>query len=317
LREFYLSVDRMLAQSRNGVNVLSFDLEDWYQLANRRITGVLIPVRPTIFRQVDALLEILSQRDCKATFFVLGLVAERYPQLIRRLAEDGHEIASHGYSHKVLGQLSRAEFEGDTALSKDLLQQIIGQQVVGYRAPEFSIGRNTAWALESLAKLGFAYDSSIFPIRHPRYGVPGFDPHPRLYPTACGEIAELPLSAVRLGGASIPVAGGGYFRILSLPLLRRSINWLNAQGLPFVTYFHPYEFDPEYLDIREVLQPESVVQYLRCKKLNARYRIGHFAVGRKLAAVLNEFHFITCKEYLHAVRPRDGRALFPQLRTAV
>lgn len=299
------------------MNVLSFDLEDWYQLAHRRVTGELIPTRDTIFRQVDALRAILSDGECKATFFVLGLVAERYPQLIRQLVADGHEIASHGFSHTVLGRLTRAEFERDTALSKDLLQQVTGREVIGYRAPEFSIGRSTGWAVESLAGLGFAYDSSIFPIRHPRYGVPGFDPHPRLYPTACGEIAELPLSAIHLGGMSVPVAGGGYFRILPLALLRRSINWLNARGLPFVTYFHPYEFDPEHLDVRQVVNPSSIEQYLRCKKLNVRYRIGHRAISPKLSAILKEFQFSTCKEYLDAVKLTKGRALFRPIGIAV
>ena len=299
------------------MNVLSFDLEDWYQLANRRITGALIPARDTILRQVDALLAILSESDCKATFFVLGLVAERYPELVRDLAADGHEIASHGYSHTVLGRLDRAEFERETRRSKDLLQQITGQEVVGYRAPEFSIGRDTGWALEVLAGLGFLYDSSIFPIRHPRYGIPGFDPHPRLYATPCGEIAELPLSKVDVVGTSIPVAGGGYFRILPLAVLDRSVQLLNARGLPFITYFHPYEFDPEYLDVFQVVKPSSLAQYVGCKKLNTRYRIGHRAIGRKLAALLRKFHFSTCKEYLHAVELTKGRALFRPISIAV
>lgn len=299
------------------MNILSIDLEEWYQLAARRITGTLAPTRDTIFRQVDALLGILAETNSKATFFVLGLVAERYPQLIRQLAGAGHDIASHGYGHVVLTRLNRAEFEKDVARSKNILEQITGMEVTGYRAPEFSIVRQTAWALDSLAQLGFTYDSSIFPIRHPRYGIPGFDPHPCVYATASGEITELPLSAVRIGKAKIPVAGGGYFRVLPLEVLRRSIRWLNRSELPFVTYFHPYEFDPEYLNIFETVAPKSPSEYLKCRKLNLRYRIGHQAVGRKLAALVKEFQFSTCKEYLNAVKRRTGRAIFRPISVAV
>jgi polysaccharide deacetylase family protein (PEP-CTERM system associated) len=299
------------------MNILSFDLEDWYQLATRRITGALPPTRDTIFRQVDALLTILAENSNKATFFVLGLVAERYPELIRELAAAGHEIASHGYAHVVLSRLSQAEFEEDVAKSKALLERITGEEVTGYRAPEFSIGRDTAWAMDSLAKLGFTYDSSIFPIRHPRYGIPDFDPYPRVYTTGSGDIIELPLSAVRLAGTKLPVAGGGYFRVLPLDLLRRSVRWLDHRGLPFVTYFHPYEFDPEYLDVLQTVTPISFGQHLRCRKLNLRYRVGHHAVGRKLAALLKEFQFSTCKEYLNAVELTKGRTLLRPISVAV
>lgn len=299
------------------MNILSFDLEDWYQLAERRVTGTVTPTRDTIFRQVDALLSILAESQSKATFFVLGLVAERYPQLVRELAGAGHEIASHGYAHVVLSRLSQAEFELDAAKSKSIIEQITGQEVDGYRAPEFSIGRATAWALDSLAKLGFTYDSSIFPIRHPRYGIPDFDPRPRVYATAFGEIRELPLSAVRIAGAKLPVAGGGYFRVLPLEVLRRSVRWLGDRELPFITYFHPYEFDPEYLNILQTVTPTSPGQYLRCRKLNLRYRIGHHAVGRKLAALLKEFPFSTCKEYLNAVEPTKGRTILRPISVAV
>ena len=299
------------------MNILSFDLEDWYQLANRRITSALTPTRDTIFRQTDALLSILAETNSKATFFVLGLVAERYPELVRQLIAAGHEVASHGYEHVVLSRLTQAQFEQDIAKSKNLLEQITGMEVNGYRAPEFSIGSTTAWALDSLAKLGFAYDSSIFPIRHPRYGIPNFDPRPRTYGTRNGDISELPLSAVQIGGAKLPVAGGGYFRVLPLKVLRRSVKWLSHRGLPFVTYFHPYEFDPEYLDILQTVTPASALQYLRCRKLNLRYRIGHRAVGRKLAALLKEFPFRTCKEYLNAVEPTESRTLLRPIRVAI
>ena len=299
------------------MNILSFDVEDWYQLANRRITGALTPARDTIFRQVDALLAVLAETDSKATFFVLGLVAERYPELVRELAGAGHEIASHGYAHVVLSRLTQAEFEQDVAKSKNLLEQITGVEVSGYRAPEFSIGCKTAWALDSLAKLGFAYDSSIFPIRHPRYGIPHFDPRPGTYTTANGDISELPLSAVQIGGAKLPVAGGGYFRVLPLDVLRRSVEWLGHRGLPFVTYFHPYEFDPDYLDILQTVMPVSAAQHLRCRKLNLRYRIGHRAIKRKLAALLKEFPFRTCKEYLNAVEPTKGRTILRPISVAI
>jgi polysaccharide deacetylase family protein (PEP-CTERM system associated) len=285
------------------MNILSFDLEDWYQLVHRRITGELIPTRDTIFRQTDLLLELLEQARTRATFFVLGMVAERYPHLVRRIAAQGHEIACHGYAHVRVSDVSPREFESDTRRAVSNLEDIVAAPVLGYRAPEFSISARTFWALNVLAECGFRYDSSIFPIHHPRYGIPGFAAHPATVRLPGGsQIVELPLAALPLAGMRLPVAGGGYFRALPLWLLRRAAFDCEARRLPMVTYFHPYEFDTAPLDVFQILPRNGWKRRLAGTRLNWAQNLGRAGVRRKLAALLEQFHFTTCKDYLDAVR---------------
>src|SRR5579862_3717124 len=153
-------------------NLLTIDLEDWHQLAYRRLTGDTPPPQTHVFRQMDLLLELLERHRVRATFFTLGSLAERCPEIPRRVASMGHEIASHGYAHLIVHRLTRQQFEADTRRGKQILEDLIGRPVRGYRAAEFSIRADSLWALEILAELGFEYDSSIFPIHHRRYGIP-------------------------------------------------------------------------------------------------------------------------------------------------
>ena len=155
-------------------NLLTIDLEDWHQLMYRRVTGETPGLQKHIFRQLDHLLELLDRHQAQATFFVLGSLAEQSPELLRKVASLGHEIASHGYGHVVIHRLTRREFEIDARRSKEILENLVGRPVLGFRAPEFSIRTDSLWALEVLAELGFEYDSSIFPIWHRRYGIHGF-----------------------------------------------------------------------------------------------------------------------------------------------
>jgi polysaccharide deacetylase family protein (PEP-CTERM system associated) len=292
------------------VNILSFDLEDWYQIACRMMTGELPPARETLFRQMDVLLELLDQHRSRATFFVLGNVAERFPQLIRRISAEGHEIAAHGYAHLCVYQLSRKQFEDDTRRARDILRDTVGVPVLGYRAPLFSINTRSLWALEVLAELGFRYDSSIFPIHHRRYGIPGFAVSPARYKLpGCRQIIELPLATFSFAGLRIPVAGGGYFRLLPLWFLRQAVRQSERQQLPMTTYFHPYEFDTSRLDVFEAVLADGWRRRIFGYRLNWRNNLGRPGVRCKLAALLKEWRFTSCQEYINGVQFETNRDL--------
>ncbi len=219
---------------------ISVDVEDWPQSTWDR----QLPITPRAARNTRRLLEIFAQSRATATMFVLGRFAETFPDVVREMHAAGHEIASHGYGHDEVYRLSPVEFRDDLRRSKDLLEDITGQRVVGYRAPDFSInGSNVVSALETLAECGFEYDSSIFPIRGPRYGIPGWpsDPVAVLLPSG-RSLIECPVATLRRFGRNWPVGGGGYSRLLPGSIAR----WAASQVLmerPFVFYCHPYELD--------------------------------------------------------------------------
>jgi polysaccharide deacetylase family protein (PEP-CTERM system associated) len=230
-------------------NALTVDVEDYFHVS---------ALAPSIHRdswasresRVEAntrkLIEIFEQFGVRATFFVLGWVAERYPQLIRDIAARGHEIACHGYSHRLVYEQSPEEFRVESLQSKKLLEDITGSAVLGYRAASYSIVRESLWALDILADLGFVYDSSIFPVRHDRYGIPNAERVPHLMSTQNGKsIVEWPLATATILGCRLPVAGGGYFRLLPYWLSRWGLESINRRELrPFVFYLHPWEIDP-------------------------------------------------------------------------
>ena len=227
------------------------------------------------------LLAIFEQFDVRGTFFVLGWVAERHPQLVRDIAARGHEIACHGYSHRLVYEQSPEEFYAETLRAKNLLEEITGSAVVGYRAASYSIVRESLWALDILVELGFAYDSSIFPVRHDRYGIPNAERVPHRLATLNGKsIVEWPLATARILGCRLPVAGGGYFRLLPYWLSRWGLASINRRELqPFIFYLHPWEVDPE--------QPRVSASWL------SRFR--HYTnLGKceeRLRRLLGEFRF--------------------------
>ncbi len=299
------------------MNILTFDLEDWYQLAHRRLTGDLLPARDTILRQTDLLLELLDQHQTCATFFVLGLVAERYPQLVRRIAGQGHEIASHGCTHLRVCELTRQQFARDTRRSRDLLQDIVGVPVFGYRAPEFSINTRNLWALDVLVESGYTYDSSIYPIHHRRYGIPGFYPAPSRYELPSGlRIIELPLATISFAGLRAPVAGGGYFRVLPLWALELAARQNQSHHVPMTTYFHPYEFDTLPLDVFETI-PTDGWKRVSGWRTNWQNNYGRASVRSKLSALLDKYNFTSCEEYLYATGLSTDRAAFSTASSAV
>jgi len=292
------------------VNILTFDLEDWYQLVARRVTGELPPPRDSIVRQTELLLDLLEQHHTRATFFVLGMVAERYPELIRGIATRGHEIASHGYAHLRVSELSRTQFENDARRARDLLEDTVAKAIRGYRAPEFSIDARSLWALDILAALGFSYDSSIFPISHPRYGIRGFDAAPGRYRLPSGrEITELPLATLSFAGLRAPVAGGGYFRLLPLWVWRLGARYHQFRRRPMTTYFHPYEFDSMPLDLFQAVAPNGWKRRILAWRANWRYNLGRAGMRSKLGSLLSQDRFTTCQEFLDAVPLAENQAL--------
>jgi polysaccharide deacetylase family protein (PEP-CTERM system associated) len=230
------------------VNAFTVDVEDYFHVA-ALASAVSRDSWPTreyrVERNTERLLELLAERNVHGTFFVLGWVAERSPGLVRRIAAAGHEIACHGYSHELIYRQSRQEFREEAARAKGLLEDAIGEAVVGYRAASFSIVRDTLWALDDLIDLGFRYDSSIFAIRHDRYGIPDASPVPGRVTAPSGRsILEFPMAPANFFGLKIPVTGGGYFRIFPYRLTLVGLRRINAAGRPFAFYLHPWEIDP-------------------------------------------------------------------------
>jgi polysaccharide deacetylase family protein (PEP-CTERM system associated) len=252
---------------------LSIDVEDWFHVEN--LTPVIArdtwPERELrVVRNTELLLEILGERGVRATCFVLGWVAERRPELIRRIAEAGHEVACHGYGHQLLGKLSINEFREDVRRAQALLEDLIGVAVRGYRAPSFSI---TDWAIPVLEELGFTYDSSFFPIAmHDRYGwLSGVDPSATVSELRPG-FHEVAISCLALGRRRVPWGGGGYFRLIPYPVFRAGINRILASGQPYVFYMHPWEIDPDQPRVDGLSRTARLRHYTGLGSAEARLR---------------------------------------------
>jgi polysaccharide deacetylase family protein (PEP-CTERM system associated) len=231
--------------------VLSFDVEEHHRIeaaAGLEIASALKgDYRRRMARATAWILEQLAARGIHATFFIVGQIAEDDPGLVRSIAEAGHEVASHGWDHRRILAMDPEGFREDVRRSKDALEQAGGASVVGYRAPTFSLVRRTAWALDVLAELGLLYDSSIYPVRHDRYGIPEAPRGPFVAVGARHEILEIPPATMRVAGVNVPMGGGGYFRLLPWPLMRLalSLSRRDPSAGATVLYFHPWEFDPD------------------------------------------------------------------------
>jgi len=230
-------------------NALTIDLEDYYHVS---AFSAQTPAADWSAKQsrvessTDLLLDMLDEAGCKATFFTLAWVAEQHPQLVRRVARRGHEVACHSLRHRSVFEMTRSEFREDTLQAKRLLEDCTSEPVVGYRAPSFSIIRESLWALEVLAELDFRYDSSIFPVAHPNYGIPGGSRDPYRVQTASGTLIEFPMTTLELAGHRSPFGGGAYFRLLPYWYTRWGIRYLNRQEhRPVCVYLHPWALDPE------------------------------------------------------------------------
>jgi polysaccharide deacetylase family protein (PEP-CTERM system associated) len=220
--------------------VVSVDVEDWPQSTWDHTLDIM----PRAADNTERVLDILAMHGQAATMFVLGKFAERFPATVKRMGREGHEVASHGYGHIEIFRQTREQFRQDVRQSKDLLEDLIGQPVYGYRAPDFSIVNSTIWALDTLAEQGYRYDSSVFPIRMARYGIAGWPTDPvRVCLPSGRSIVELPIAALTLMGRRWPVAGGGYHRLLPWPVIHWAIRHHLHQSESFMAYCHPYEFD--------------------------------------------------------------------------
>jgi len=230
-------------------NALTIDLEDYFHVsayADKVRVEAWDSYPSRVEKNTDRLLELLAEQDCLATFFVLGWVAEKKPQVVARVAAAGHEIACHSMLHRRIFDLTPQEFREDTRRAKAVIEDRTGKRVAGYRAPSFSITKKSYWALDILAEEGFQYDSSIYPVEHPSYGIADASRTPYLINTSSGPILEFPMPTLAIGSKRSPIGGGAYLRLLPYSYTLRSIRYLNQhEDFPVCVYIHPWELDPE------------------------------------------------------------------------
>jgi polysaccharide deacetylase family protein (PEP-CTERM system associated) len=276
------------------INALTIDVEDYFQVS---AFAPYIARRDwdrhecRVERNVDRILAMLDEHDAQATFFTLGWIAERYPQLVRRIVAQGHELASHGYGHERASELSEAAFSADIQRAKAVLEGVAGSEVVGYRAPSFSIGPGNLWAFDSLARAGYRYSSSIYPIRHDHYGMPDA---PRFAFQATGGLIEIPITTLRLFNRNLPSSGGGYFRLLPYALSRLMLRHVNAGDKESaVFYFHPWEIDTAQPRIAGIDRKTRFRHYVNIHRMEARLR-----------SLLADFHWSRMdRVFLHRSAP--------------
>ena len=285
----------MAISTSKHTNLLTIDLEEWFVVqalrseygpeAWSRLPSTLLP-------NTQRLLELLRRYDVQATWFVLGWCAETYPDLIRQIADEGHEIACHSYFHNRVDEMTEEEFRRDTIRAMEVITTAAGVQPIGYRAPSWSISGDIPWAFEILAELGFEYDSSIFPIKHDIYGMP--DGPRQIFRMKCREgrfLYEIPASTWRMLGKNLPIAGGGYLRHMPYWYSRWMVRRLNSLGQSANVYLHPWELDPN---------PPQMGELSLSQKLRSYGSTGILAL--KLKRLLVDFRFTTISDYLAEFR---------------
>lgn len=257
-------------------NALTIDVEDYFQVSAfapyiRRDEWDTRECR--VERNVGRILELLAERDVKATFFTLGWIAERYPQLVRRIVAEGHELASHGYGHERASDLDEAAFTQDVTRAKAILEDLSGQPVQGYRAPSFSIGTGNLWAFDVLARAGYRYSSSIYPIQHDHYGMPDSPRFAYRVGSAGKGLLEVPVTTLRLMNRNLPSSGGGYFRLLPYALSRWMISNVNREDRQSaIFYFHPWEIDSEQPRVPGIDAKTRFRHYVNIPRMEGRLR---------------------------------------------
>lgn len=282
-----------MAASTGVKNAMTIDVEDYFHVSNFEHVvdrGSWATRESRVEANTDRLLGMFDAAGVTATFFVLAWVAERVPALVRRIAAAGHEVASHGYGHRLIYDQTAEVFRDDVRRAKGLLEDTSGQRVDGYRAPSFSVTARSMWALDVLIEEGYTYDSSIFPVHHDRYGIPDAERHAGVVSRAAGSIVEVPASTVRMAGVNWPVGGGGYFRLLPYGWTRWGLRRVNdVERAPAVFYLHPWEVDPD--------QPRLTAPAL------ARYRHYHNLADTapRLERLMREFPFGTMRELIASV----------------
>lgn len=273
------------------LNALTIDLEDWGQ----SVLDPHLPVTDHVIVNVDRLLDFLDHHNVRATFFALGKVCEKFPQILPAVAECGHEIASHGYGHLRVDRLTPAEFTEDLQRSIDVIESQTGRTPMGYRAPQFSITRACTWAGPILSNHGFRYSSSIFPIHGLRYGIGGWPRFPNFWPTC--RLIEFPVTTLRMAGLNLPVLGGGYTRLMPAAIQAHTIRRANEMHQPALLYVHPYELAPDEVerfrrDGFKVSWPRGLTQSLWRSR-----------VAPRLSRLLKEFRFAPVNKVLAVCPP--------------
>lgn len=280
-----------MLQATRLINALTIDVEDYFQVSAfaPHIARTEWDQRECrVERNMDRILGLLARHQTQATFFTLGWIAERYPQLVRRIVEEGHELASHGYGHQRASDLSRDEFRDDVTRAKALLEDIGGQAVWGYRAPSFSIGDANLWALDVLQEAGYRYSSSIYPVRHDHYGSPDA---PRFAHQVRPGLMEVPPTTLRLFSRNLPSSGGGYFRLFPYALSRWMLRQVNQRdGESAIFYMHPWEIDPQQPRILGVSLKTRFRHYVNIDRTEQRLDrlLSDFAWGRMDEIFLRE-----------------------------
>lgn len=276
-------------RSAQTVNMLTFDIEEWYHANYEGVSFEGRRQEQSNFRaNIEVLLQMCSDNGCKATFFILGSIGERYPDVVRAISRAGHEIASHGYGHLLAYRQTYAEFRADVEKSTGILQELTGSKVIGYRAPSWSIIERNLHYLEALESLGLTYDASVFPVKTFLYGIPDA-PREIHRPHVNGrrlELYEVPMSVMKLCGKSIGFSGGFYFRLFPLWMIKRAIRESNGQGRSAIVYLHPREIDAAE---RRLSLPmlENFIQY---------YNVG--GARTKLGEILRSFRFTSVAAHL-------------------
>jgi len=281
---------------------MTIDVEDYFQVSAfdavvSRDSWDTFPSR--VVANTERLLAMFDEHRVKSTFFVLGWVANRFPTLVADIAKAGHELASHGFHHRLVYDQTQDAFRDDVRRAKHLIEDQSGQQVRGYRAPSYSITNRSLWALDVLAEEGYTYDASIFPIRHDRYGIPDAPRHPYAMARAAGSLTEAPPSTVRIGSTNLPVAGGGYFRLLPYQWTSWGIRRINEEeGKPAIFYLHPWEIDPD----QPRLQASALSRFRHYRNLSE--------TEPRLRRLLSEFRFGPLASLLDSV-PESSSAVPP------
>lgn len=277
----------------------SVDVEEYFHVSafERAVPRTAWPSLPSrVVESTRRLLDLLARHGARGTFFVLGCVAREHPALVREIDRAGHEVASHGLEHRRVTTLSADEFRRDVATAKAILEDAVGRDVAGFRAPSFSIRPGMEWALEILAEEGHRYDSSLFPIARPDYGYPSAEPAPHRFPSIAPVLWEIPPATTVLLGRRLPAAGGGYLRHLPPALTRRALREHDAAGVPAMLYVHPWEVDPE--------QPRLVGPGVT----RIRHYAGLHRMLPRLERLLSEFRFTDVRGWIAARELADAGA---------
>ena len=256
---------------KNEKNAMTIDVEDYFQVSafeDKFNPKNWDSIDPRVEKNTHRLLDLLAEHDGKATFFTLGWVAERFPELVKRISAEGHEVASHGMMHKRATDQSRDAFANDLGDAKKLLEDLTGHQVLGYRAPSFSFTNDNQWVYDVLQEHGYKYSSSVYPVVHDHYGIPDA---PRFRYNTHTTIDEVPLSTLRMFGRNIPISGGGYFRLYPYVFTQYAINtFISKEKEPYIFYLHPWEIDSDQPRVKDISAKTQFRHYLNLKRVERR-----------------------------------------------